>query len=73
MLADAAMQVAQAERARSVADGVKAREAWQEQGGNVVTWSPDAREHFGEAAAAVYNRFIPEFGEGMIERIRSLG
>ena len=70
VLNDAAIRVAQEERTRSVEDGIKARNAWQRQGGTVLTWSSDERERFADAAANVYDRFVPQFGTDLIQGIR---
>lgn len=71
VLHHAAMRVAQEERTRSVDDGVNAREAWQSQGGTVVTWSSDERERLADTAAKVYDRFVPQFGTHLVQGIRS--
>jgi TRAP-type C4-dicarboxylate transport system substrate-binding protein len=71
VLRHAALEMARAERRKSVADGEMARAAWRRQGGTVVSWSPDARDRFAAAAGHVYRRFTPEFGSGLIDRIRA--
>lgn len=71
VLQHAALEVARAERAKSVGDGLKAQEAMQRQDGTIISWSTGARARFAEVAADIYERFTPEFGSGLIEGIRS--
>jgi len=62
----AAQEVARAERAKSVSDGLKVREEWLRPGGTVVPWPEDARLQLAKAAEPVYERFVPEFGSNRV-------
>lgn len=66
-----AIKAAAEEREKSVRDGDEAKRTWQAEGGNVVTWSEAERRRFAAAAEPVYERFAPEFGQSLIDGIRS--
>jgi len=71
VLQRAARQVAVLERAKSVADGEKARAAALQRGIRVVERSDALLEGLRTAAAGVHERFTDRFGADLLERIRA--
>ena len=70
VLHSVSLRVAAIERDKSVRDGEAARRAHQAQGGTVVTLSAAETMRLRRISSSIYDRFVPEFGRDLIDRIK---
>jgi len=71
VLERAAIEAAQLERAQAVAHAVVARQSHIRAGGEVVRLSYEARRQFERAGVSCYERYVPLFGDTLMERVRT--